>query len=107
MPKIEDDALLRIRQSPTYRTAVWLTRVGSLVALSAFVWGMLSVVGVAPTLPEPFFFAAWTVGALTSAPALVLFHRSGVPFVRKGLSWEIRPPFHNAILRDVFWRRPR
>jgi hypothetical protein len=107
MPLIEDDALLGIRQSPGYRRAVWLVRVGNLVALPVFVWGILSVVGIAPTLPVPIFLAAWTVGCLATVPAMVLFHRSGVPFVRKGLSWEISPPFRNAILRDVFWLRPR
>ncbi|MBX6724109.1 MAG: hypothetical protein IRY92_12900 [Dactylosporangium sp.] len=107
MPKIEDDELLRIRQSPEYRRAVWLARVANLVALPVFAWGILSVVRVAPTPPVPIFLAAWTAGCLAIVPAMVLFHRSGVPFVRKGLSWEIRPPFRNAIMRDVFWPRPR
>lgn len=101
MSKIEDGALLRIRQSPGYRTAVWLMRAGILVLLPMVGWMPLSLLGLAPLPSDTVFLAAWTVASLAIVPAWVLFHRSGFPI------WEMKLSFDNPILRDVFWRRPR
>ncbi|MBQ0894232.1 hypothetical protein KBX37_14190 [Micromonospora sp. U56] len=105
MLPIEDDALLGIRRSAVYRTAVWLARVANLVLLPVVVWGIVSVAQIAPTLPQPVFMGAWAVGCVTLVPAVLLFYRSGIPFGRRGLTWVTDERVGNAILRDVFWLR--
>ncbi|MBX7266364.1 hypothetical protein KIF24_10240 [Micromonospora sp. Llam7] len=106
MLPIEDGALRGIRQSATYRNAVWLTRVANLVGLPVVVWGIVSILQIGPTLPQPVFIGAWAVGCVTLVPAVVLFYRSGTPFGCKGFTWLTDKRVGNAILGDVFWLRP-
>jgi hypothetical protein len=105
MLPLEDDALLGIRRSAVYRTAVWLARVANLVGLPVVVWGIVSVAQIAPTPPQSVFIGAWAVGCVTLVPAVVLFYRSGIPFGRRGLTWVTDERVGNTILRDVFFLR--
>ncbi|WP_406067845.1 hypothetical protein [Micromonospora sp. NBC_01638] len=105
MPSIDDDALLGIRQSSTYRAAIWFARVANLVILPVVAWGAASAVPSVPTLPDSVFLAAWAVGCSTLLPAVVLFYRSGVPFERRVGAWVTDRRTNNTVLRDIFWLR--
>jgi hypothetical protein len=106
MSAIEDDELTSIRRSSTYRTGIWSARVANLGMLPVVVWGAASVANLAPAPPTPVFLAAWAVGFVGLASAFWLFHRSGVPFQRRGLTWVADERMGDVILRDVFMVRP-
>lgn len=106
MSSVTNDALLDMRRSSTYRAGIWLARTANLVLLPVVVWGIASGAPSVPALPDAVFLAAWAVGCVTLAPAMVLFYRSGIPFERRGATWVTDRGIGNAILRDVFWLRP-
>ncbi|KAB1153326.1 hypothetical protein F6X68_14420 [Micromonospora sp. AMSO12t] len=106
MSPVTNDALLEIRRSSTYRAGIWLARTANLALLPVVVWGIASGAPNVPALPDSVFMAAWAVGCVTLVPAVVLFYRSGIPFEHKGATWVTDARVGNAILRDVFWRRP-
>ena len=83
MPSVTNDALLDMRRSSTYRAGIWLARTANLVLLPVVVWGIASGAPSVPALPDAVFLAAWAVGCVTLAPAMVLFYRSGIPFERR------------------------
>ena len=78
----------------------------NLVLLPVVVWRAASVADLAPALPTPVFIGAWAVGFVALVSAVGLIYRSGVPFQRRGLTWVADERVGNAILRDVFMRRP-
>ncbi|MGC4868201.1 hypothetical protein ACLQ3B_22535 [Micromonospora sp. DT53] len=106
MSLVASDALLDMRRSSMYRAGIWLARTANLVLLPVVVWGIASGAPNVPALPDSVFMAAWAAGCVTLAPAVVLFYRSGIPFEHRLATWVTDRRVGNAILRDVFWRRP-
>jgi hypothetical protein len=95
------DHLIAIRRHPSYRTAIWVARVG--LPLSIVI--VLIVVFDVGRVPAPVATVVWLVYLALVAVEAICFHRAGVP-----LGWTPRSreqlsqlPIRRAIYRDVFW----
>ncbi|MCA2212748.1 hypothetical protein [Jidongwangia harbinensis] len=100
---ISEGELGKIRSSGSYRASIWLTRF-NFIPFAVLVWlGPLR-----NAAPGPLFLLIWVLLGASIMTALALLHRSGAPFVRSGLSWEVRDRhMTRQIFKDVFWlRRP-
>jgi hypothetical protein len=102
---LTDDQLDRVRRSPAYRRALWFARLMVLPWLGGIVTGAAAVFGKENTMH--LFGAFWLVGVVLAIVTVVLMHAAGVPFVRRGLSWELGDArLSQSIYRDLLWRRP-
>lgn len=82
-----------------YRAGLWVARLGILL-LSVLVFMSCSGVrGLA-------FVVVWVPAVAITASGLVMLARAGIPFTRRGLSWEITDSnVRKLVYRDFLLRR--
>lgn len=97
---VSDEDLSNVRGSRSYRASIWMARLNFILLGLALWLGRGHSVSL--------FLIMWLLLAVSIVTGLALLRRSGVPFVRVGLSWRVRDArMTRQIYKDVVWFRRR